>query len=138
ATYTAPIIIAFQVPQSFLDQCGCDVTTLKVLHGTALEDVTCPIPNPGPTPDTTTNTVYASVSSLSPFVIAKLRYGAQVQQPINANGSSVFSVRRGVVPLKFTLTNDGVATCVLPAATIALTRTSGGTTGQIDESIYVM
>ena len=33
-------------------------------------------------------------------------------------------------------TNDGVTTCALPAATIALTRTSGGTTGAIDESVY--
>jgi hypothetical protein len=63
-------------------------------------------------------------------------YSAQVQQPINADGSSVFSVRRGVVPAKFTLTQGGVATCDLPPATIAVTRTAGGTTGPIDESIY--
>src|SRR5213596_3987500 len=61
---------------------------------------------------------------------------AQIQQPINADGTSVFSVRRGVVPVKFTLTQDGAATCVLPAATIALTRTAGGTIGAIDESVY--
>jgi hypothetical protein len=36
------------------------------------------------------------------------------------------------------LTQGGVATCELPPATIAVTRTAGGTTGQIDESIYVM
>ena len=63
-------------------------------------------------------------------------YAAQVQQPINADGTSVFSVRRGVVPVKFTLTQGGVATCALPSATIAVTRTAGGTTGQIDESVY--
>jgi hypothetical protein len=63
-------------------------------------------------------------------------YAAQVQQPINADGTSVFNVRRGVVPVKFTLTQDGVATCDLPPATIAVTRTAGGTTGPIDESIY--
>jgi sugar lactone lactonase YvrE len=63
-------------------------------------------------------------------------YTAQIQQPINADGTSVFNVRRGVVPVKFTLTQNGVATCDLPAATIAATRTAGGTTGQIDESIY--
>src|SRR5206468_11556998 len=80
--------------------------------------------------------VNASVSSLSPFVNAKLGYGAQVQQPINADGSSVFSVRRGVVPVKFTLSQDRTATCALPAATIALTRTAGGTIGAIDESVY--
>src|SRR5204862_724339 len=65
-------------------------------------------------------------------------YAGQVQQPINLDGSSVFSVRRGVVPVKFTLTQGGVATCTLPPATIALTRTSGGTTGAIDESVYVI
>ena len=63
-------------------------------------------------------------------------YAGQVQQPINADGSSVFSVRRGVVPVKFTLTQGGVATCDLPPATIAVSRTAGGTTGQIDESVY--
>jgi hypothetical protein len=63
-------------------------------------------------------------------------YAARVQQPINADGTSVFSVRRGVVPVKFTLTQGGVATCDLPPATIAVTRTSGGTTGAVDESIY--
>jgi hypothetical protein len=61
---------------------------------------------------------------------------AQVQQPVNADGSSVFSAKRGVVPIKFTLAADGTPTCDLPPATIALTRTSGGTTGSIDESIY--
>ena len=63
-------------------------------------------------------------------------YAGQVQQPINADGTSVFNVRRGVVPVKFTLTQGGVATCDLPPATIAVTRTAGGTTGQIDESVY--
>jgi hypothetical protein len=63
-------------------------------------------------------------------------YAAQVQQPINADGSSVFGVKRGVVPVKFTLTQGGVATCTLPPATITLTRTAGGTNGAIDESVY--
>jgi hypothetical protein len=31
---------------------------------------------------------------------------------------------------------DGTSTCVLPAATIAVTRTAGGTIGAIDESVY--
>ena len=72
------------------------------------------------------------------FEAAAAPYGAQVQQPINPDGSSVFTVRRGVVPVKFTLTQGGIATCALPAATIAVTRTSGSTTGQVDESIYSM
>jgi hypothetical protein len=64
-------------------------------------------------------------------------YAAQVQHPINADESSVFSVKRGVVPVKFTLTFDGVATCNLPPATISLMRTAGGVVGGIDESTYL-
>src|SRR5206468_12368072 len=63
-------------------------------------------------------------------------YAAQVLQPINADGSSVFSVRRGVVPVKFTLTQGGVATCALPPATITVTRTAGGVMGAVNESLY--
>ena len=66
------------------------------------------------------------------------RSAAHVQPPINADGSSVFTVRRGVVPVKFTLTDNGSPTCNLPAATIAVTRTAGGTTGQVNESVYSM
>jgi hypothetical protein len=65
-------------------------------------------------------------------------YNAFVQQPINPDGSSVFNARKGVIPVKFTLTQNNVATCALPAAMIALTRTAGGTLGTIDESTYVM
>ena len=63
-------------------------------------------------------------------------YAAQVQQPINANGTSVFNVKRGVVPVKFTLTLNGVATCNLPAATIAVYRTGTGGNQPIDEAVY--
>ena len=63
-------------------------------------------------------------------------YAGQVQPPINADGTSTFSVRRGVVPVKFNLTLGGVATCDLPPATIAVTRTAGGVIGQVNESVY--
>jgi hypothetical protein len=63
-------------------------------------------------------------------------YAAQVQAPINPDGSSTFSVRRGVVPVKFRLTQGGVATCDLPPATIAVTRTAGGVIGEINEAVY--
>jgi hypothetical protein len=63
-------------------------------------------------------------------------YVGQVQPPINPDGTSTFSVRRGVVPVKFTLTQGGVATCELPPATIAVTRTAGGVIGEINESVY--
>jgi hypothetical protein len=127
------IIVAFQVARPL------DASQLTVFHneGDNLVNVTCPNARPGPTPDTTTNTIYASVSSLSPFVVAKLPFTAQVQPPINADGTSVFSVKRGVVPVKFTLTQDGASTCTLPPATIALTRTAGGTIGSVNESTYI-
>jgi galactose oxidase-like protein len=64
-------------------------------------------------------------------------FAAQVQQPINSDGSSIFNAKRGVVPVKFILTVDGAATCDLPPATISLTRTSGATPGPVDESVYV-
>ena len=57
-------------------------------------------------------------------------YAAQIQQPINADGTSVFNVRRGVVPVKFTLTLNGVATCNLPPATIVVYRTGQEATSQ--------
>ena len=64
-------------------------------------------------------------------------YSATIQAPINVNGSSVFNANRGVVPVKFTLALDGAQTCQLPAATISLLRTAGGTLGAINESDFV-
>ena len=63
-------------------------------------------------------------------------YAAQIQQPIDPDGTSVFNVKRGVIPVKFTLTLNGMATCNLPSATIAVTRTAGGTIGPVGESVY--
>lgn len=62
---------------------------------------------------------------------------AQVAQPINADGSSTFSVKRGVVPVKFTLSSDGTPTCDLPDATLRLTRLGATDPGVIDESTYL-
>ena len=63
-------------------------------------------------------------------------YKAFVQPPIDADGSSVFKDKRGVVPVKFTLTQHDAPTCALPPVTIAVTRTAGGTLASVDESIY--
>jgi hypothetical protein len=65
-------------------------------------------------------------------------FAASVQQPINSDGSSVFNAKKGVVPVKFTLTMNGAPTCSLPPATIAVTRTAGGVPGVVDESLYTM
>ena len=61
---------------------------------------------------------------------------AKVQQPINADGSSTFTAKRGVVPVKFTLSDNGVPTCDLPPATITLTRVGTTTSQTVDESTY--
>jgi hypothetical protein len=65
-------------------------------------------------------------------------FTAAVQQPINANGSSIFKAVKGVLPVKFSLAVDGNPTCTLPAATIALTRLSGAVTGPVNESEFIM
>ncbi|HEY6385579.1 MAG TPA: VCBS repeat-containing protein, partial [Candidatus Acidoferrum sp.] len=70
--------------------------------------------------DTGDFTICGSVNSLSPFMIGEEEYTAQIQQPINADGSSVFNGKRGVVPVKFTLAAEGVPICTLPPANIVV------------------
>lgn len=88
--------------------------------------------------DTVHSIVCGSVSSFSPFAVAQALYAAQVQQPINGDGSSVFSADRGVVPVKFALTLGNVQICNLPETRIVVTRTSGGYPGSVDESTYTL
>src|SRR5207237_1095242 len=66
-----PIILAFQVPN--VD--AATFSQLQVLHYVNGVPV-----NATSSRDATTSTIYASVTSLSPFVIAKLPFNAQVQQ----------------------------------------------------------
>jgi uncharacterized repeat protein (TIGR03803 family) len=89
--------------------------------------------------DPTNDIICATTSSLSPFAIFSRppAFSAGIQPPINADGSSVFKVKRGVVPIKFTLALNGVSTCSLPPATIAVFRTAGGTIGLINEADYL-
>jgi hypothetical protein len=47
-------------------------------------------------------------------------------------------VKRGVVPVKFSLTDFGSPTCNLPPATIAVTRTAGANIGSVNEATYMM
>lgn len=63
-------------------------------------------------------------------------YKAFVRPPIKADGSSVFTALRGVLPVRFTLTQYDSPTCNLLSATIAVTRTAGGPLGPVDESAY--
>jgi len=89
-----------------------------------------PTPTPTPTPTATATSTPTATATATPTPTPTPAYNAQIQPPINAN--------RGVIPVKFRLTQDGSPTCALPAATIALTRTAGGNIGPINESVYVM
>jgi hypothetical protein len=66
----------------------------------------------------------------------KCKFDAHVQPPIAADGTSVFNARRGVVPVKFTVTLNGAPTCQLPPATISVRRLSGGTPGPINNDVF--
>ena len=79
----------------------------------------------------------SAVDQVSPIPSPPPTRTAQIQPPLNADGSSVFSVKRGTVPVKFTLAVGGTSTCQLPPATIALSRIAGGTLGAINESDYL-
>lgn len=65
-------------------------------------------------------------------------YKGVVTPPINAGGTSVFSAKRGVIPIKFALTHSDAPTCSLQPATIFVSRIAGGTLGAVDESTYSM
>lgn len=86
--------------------------------------------------DTIDMIICGNVTSFSAFAIFESTYTATIQRPINADGSSVFSAKRGVVPVKFTLALGGAPTCQLPPATISLARTAGAAPGPIDESTF--
>ena len=94
--------------------------------------------NPNPGTVGTDPTTGGKTKTFNDFVIAFPLTIAQVQQPVNSDGSSVFNANRGVVPIKFNLLQDGIATCNLPPATLSLTRLLGGTPGSVDESTYAM
>ena len=108
-------------------------SALHLLHyeNTAWVDVTTSV-------DTTHSLICGSVSSFSPFAVVEGPYAAQIQQPINSDGSSVFSSARGVVPVKFILNVQNVSTCNLPPANIVVTRLSGASAGTVDETVYEM
>jgi hypothetical protein len=88
--------------------------------------------------DTLNKVVCATVTSLSPFAVFESVYSAAIQPPVSADGSSVFNGNRGSVPVKFALSANGLSTCQLPPATIALTRTSGTAPGTVNQSDYTL
>lgn len=80
--------------------------------------------------------ITATDAGLQRILLLDPIYEAFVQQPINADGSSIFKANRGVIPVKFALTQYKVSTCDLLPATIAITRAIGNTLVSVDETIY--
>jgi hypothetical protein len=80
----------------------------------------------------------AVVSASRPLTVERQPYAAQVQAPIRPDGASVFTLKRGVVPVKFALTYDGTGTCALPPATLSLVRMFVTPAGPVNEQEYVM
>jgi hypothetical protein len=81
---------------------------------------------------------YEHIFNTALLFVAGTTYKAVVGPPINADGTSSFKVSRGVIPLRFSLTENDVATCAMPPAVISLTRTSGGNAGSVNEADYSM
>jgi len=82
--------------------------------------------------------VCGTVSSFSPFALVKSGYTGAIQPPMSATGTSVFNMARGVVPVRFTLSLKGVATCQLPPATLEVYRTSPGGAVDVNEADYTL
>jgi hypothetical protein len=61
---------------------------------------------------------------------------AGILEPIDAGGSSVFSAKRGVVPVKFALLAGGAPTCALPPAAIAVWRLGGPGPEKVNQDVY--
>jgi hypothetical protein len=85
-----------------------------------------------------TATATATPTATPTATSAPHAYRADVEPPINADGTSIFNSQRGVVPVKFALKDFGSPICGLPPATIAVTRIAGGTLGEVNESTYAM
>jgi hypothetical protein len=128
SSYTSPITICFTL--SSVDDATFAIARILHNNGAGLVDVTS-------SKDAATKTICATIPSLSPFVVVKPPYQAAVQYPISGDGSSVFPAKRGVVPVKFDLSAGGRSTCVLPPATISVTRLAGINPGAVNESSYI-
>jgi probable HAF family extracellular repeat protein len=81
--------------------------------------------------------VFVDLAGVAHGFVTAPTYTAAIRPPVDADGTSVFNAKRGVIPVKFTLESNGVPTCQLPPATISLLRTAGGTVGPVNTSDYI-
>lgn len=111
-------LIAVEVGYSILDAVAIN-NVGQVLVSTS---------EPGSPPDGPFS--YRGIALLTPI------YKGLIQHPIAVDGSSVFSTKRGVIPVKFVVMRYGSQpSCTLPA-TISVTRAVGGALEAVDESQY--
>jgi hypothetical protein len=113
--------------------------SMKAPNPRARSDVLTPFgaeATPTPTPIATPTSTPSPTPTAAPTPTHN--YAGEIQPPLNADGTSVFNSKRGVVPIKYRLKDFGWPTCALPPATIVVTRTAGSTLGEINESVYAM
>ena len=132
ASYTGSITVCI-VDSSVADQATFD--SLRILHGEAgmLVDRTI-LPPDTPAPDFTTRMICARVSSLSPFVIAKLTssYGIQVlfdqTKPVKSGST---------LPIKLQLTDSSganVSSASIVVTALSVLRISTNVSGTVQDS----
>lgn len=133
---TTTAIYSGSITVCLVDASVNDPTTfasLRILHGEGgtLVDRTILSPDT-PAPNFSTRTLCARVTSLSPFVVAKLTYGVQVlfdqTKPVKSGAT---------LPVKFQLTNASganVSSASLVVTALSVLRVSTNTSGDVQDS----
>ena len=133
---TTTAIYSGTITVCIVDSSVNDPTTfasLRILHGEGgtLVDRTILSPD-APAPNFSTRTLCARVTSLSPFVIAKLVYGVQVlfdqTKPVKSGAT---------LPVKLQLTNASgvnVSSASLVVTALSVLRVSTNTSGEVQDS----
>jgi Tol biopolymer transport system component len=130
AIYSGSITVCI-VESSVNDQTTFD--SLRILHGEGgtLVDRTI-LPPDAPAPNFSTRTICARVTSLSPFVVAKLAYGVQTlfdqTKPVKSGST---------LPVKLRLTNASgvnVSSASLVVTALSVLRVSTNTSGDVQDS----
>jgi uncharacterized repeat protein (TIGR01451 family) len=133
ATYSAPITVCFDASAATNDP--AEFSNLRILHGEGgvLVDRTI-LPPDSPAPDFGTKTICASVSSLSPFVLA--RKGTLYK--VRALFDQTTAYKSGsTIPIKLQLTNANgvnVSSASIVVTALSVVRVSTNTSGAVTDA----
>ncbi|MDT5063454.1 MAG: hypothetical protein QOH63_3913 [Acidobacteriota bacterium] len=133
ATYSAPITVCFDA--SAVTNDPAEFSNLRILHGESgvLVDRTI-LPPDSPAPDFGTKTICASVSSLSPFVLA--RKGTLYK--VRALFDQTTAYKSGsTIPIKLQLTNANgvnVSSSSIVVTALSVVRVSTNTSGAVTDA----